>query len=64
MLADLCYWVIEVVLSDLIGSFKFSMPETVKEEIVWNLASVKYSTVGSESVKPAFPMKVECLVKA
>lgn len=50
----------EVILSILIGSFKFSLPEN-KDEIVWNLAGVRYPTVGKDSDKPRFPMRVELL---
>lgn len=47
----------------MIGSFKFSTPEK-KDSIVWNLATVRYPTVGKDSTKPAFPMKMERLSKA
>ncbi|KAJ3489260.1 hypothetical protein NLI96_g2239 [Meripilus lineatus] len=48
----------KVVLSLLLGSFKFSLPD---HEIVWNLAGVKYPTVGRISNTPSMPMKVELL---
>lgn len=50
--------IVEVVLSLLLGSFKFSLPD---HEIVWNLAGVKYPTVGRISNTPSMPMKVELL---
>lgn len=53
---------VEVVLSTLISSFKISMPANGKD-IIWNMAGVRYPTVG-ESVKPAFPMRMERLVDA
>ncbi|TCD69775.1 cytochrome P450-dit2 [Steccherinum ochraceum] len=46
----------KVILSVLIKSFKFSLPDN-KNEIVWNLAGVRYPTVGN-ATKPSFPMKV------
>lgn len=45
---------VEVVLSDLIGSFKFSSSD---KEIVWNMGG--YPTVGYASDKPSMPVKVE-----
>ncbi|TCD64103.1 cytochrome P450-dit2 [Steccherinum ochraceum] len=52
----------KIVLSVLIDSFKFSIDN--KTKIVWNLAGVKFPTVGKDSVKPAFPMVVERLANA
>ncbi|KAJ3478664.1 hypothetical protein NLI96_g9603 [Meripilus lineatus] len=50
----------KVVLTILLGSFKFSLP---KQEIVWNLAGVKYPTVGRASTKPSMPIVVERIRK-
>ncbi|KAH8101250.1 cytochrome P450 [Cristinia sonorae] len=52
----------KVVLSVLIESFKFSMPDS-KYKITWNLAGVKYPTVNQYGTKPCFPMKVERVQK-
>ena len=46
----------EVVLAILLRSFKFSLSS---QEIVWNLAGIKYPTVGRDSTKPSMPIKVE-----
>lgn len=47
---------VEVVLSVLLANFKFS---PAKAEIVWNLGSIKYPTVGHESGDPKMPIYVE-----
>ena len=60
-LAFLAYVPAEVVLTILLGSFKFSLP---KQEIVWNLAGVKYPTVGRASTKPSMPIVVERIREA
>ncbi|TCD65651.1 cytochrome P450-dit2 [Steccherinum ochraceum] len=54
----------KIVLSVLIDSFNFHIPEDKGAKIVWNLAGVKFPTVGKDSLKPAFPMIVERLAKA
>jgi len=48
----------KVVLSMLLHSFRFSLPNN-SEDIVWNLANIKYPTIGKDSNTPSFPMKVE-----
>lgn len=46
----------EVVLADLVKSFRFSEP---KAEIVWNCGGIVYPTVGHESNVPSMPILVE-----
>ncbi|CAL1698257.1 unnamed protein product [Somion occarium] len=48
----------KVILSTVIESFRFSLPQ---QEIVWNIANIAYPTVGEED-KARMPLKVE-LVK-
>jgi len=48
----------KVVLSVLLHTFKFS-PSDNNEDVVWNLANVKYPTVGKDNNIPSFPIKVE-----
>lgn len=48
------------MLSVLIETFQVSPPDN-KDDVVWNLAGVRYPTVGKVSTKPAMPMKVERL---
>lgn len=45
----------EVVLATLLESFRFEM---TNKEVVWNMAGVKYPTVGKDSSYAEFPMKV------
>ncbi|OBZ67636.1 Docosahexaenoic acid omega-hydroxylase CYP4F3 [Grifola frondosa] len=45
----------KVVLSLLIASFTFELSD---KPIVWNLAGVRYPTVGKDSKKPQMPLKV------
>ncbi|KAI0069487.1 cytochrome P450 [Panus rudis PR-1116 ss-1] len=47
----------KVVLSLLLDNFEFSMADCGKD-IFWNLAGVRYPTVGMESNRPQMPMKV------
>lgn len=47
--------IIEVVLAVLLASFTFELTE---EPIVWNVAAVRYPTVGRESNQAEMPMKV------
>ncbi|KAK7676942.1 hypothetical protein QCA50_020060 [Cerrena zonata] len=47
----------KVVMAVLLESFDFSMPDNGKD-VVWNLAGVRYPTVGRESKFAEFPMKV------
>ena len=49
--------VAEVVLVVLLTSFKFSMSEKSKE-VVWNMAGIRYPTVGKVSGHAEFPMKL------
>jgi len=51
----------KVILSTLVVSFKFSISQEIKEQVVWNLASNQYPTIGRDNPKPAFPMRVERL---
>ncbi|KAH8101263.1 cytochrome P450 [Cristinia sonorae] len=53
----------KVVLSVMINTFKFSMPDS-KYKITWNLAGVKYPTVEQYGLQPCFPMKIERVRKA
>ena len=45
----------EVILSVLLGSFKF---EPSGKPVVWNFASVSYPTIGPNDLKPTLPLKV------
>ena len=45
----------EVVLSVLLSKFTFEMSD---KEILWNVGSVWYPTVGRESNVPELPLKV------
>ncbi|CAL1697886.1 unnamed protein product [Somion occarium] len=47
----------KVVLSVLLESFKFSMPDCAKE-VIWNMAGIRYPTIGGTSNHAEFPMKV------
>lgn len=60
MLIFLCQT--EVVLAIILESFRFSKADN-GDKVVWNLAGVRYPTVGRESNKPSFPMKVELIAK-
>lgn len=44
-------------MSVLLDSFEFSEPANGKD-VVWNLAGVRYPTVGKDSKIAEFPMKV------
>ena len=46
----------EVVLSVLVSSFTFELPD---KPIEWNVAGVWYPTVGKDSNKPQLPLKVQ-----
>ncbi|KAL6306612.1 hypothetical protein BKA93DRAFT_824125 [Sparassis latifolia] len=48
----------KVVLSALLPKFTF---ELTHKPIVWNMAGVRYPTVGRESIKPEMPLKVGLL---
>lgn len=50
----------EIVLNVLLHSFRFS-PSKKADEIVWNVAAVRYPTVGKKSMKAELPLKVEVL---
>ncbi|KAJ3479659.1 hypothetical protein NLI96_g8906 [Meripilus lineatus] len=52
----------KVVLAIILESFRFSKADN-GDKVVWNLAGVRYPTVGRESNKPSFPMKVELIAK-
>lgn len=47
----------EVVLSVLLDSFKFSMTDKCTD-IVWNMAGIRYPTVGKVSRDARFPMNI------
>ncbi|KAK7677643.1 hypothetical protein QCA50_019334 [Cerrena zonata] len=48
----------KVVLSTIVSSFKISLSDEA-EDIVWNVAAVRYPTVGKDSTKPEFPLRLE-----
>ncbi|KAK7678132.1 hypothetical protein QCA50_018925 [Cerrena zonata] len=48
----------KVVLAILVSSFKVSLAKNAKD-VVWNVAGVRYPTVGKNSLQPAFPLTVE-----
>ncbi|KAI0789215.1 cytochrome P450 [Abortiporus biennis] len=50
----------KVVLATLIHSFKFSNADC-SNEIVWNVATVRYPTVGKVDNHPSMPLKVEAI---
>ena len=45
----------EAMLSVLLDAFSFS---TAGKDIVWNLATVRYPTVGMDGMKPELPLVV------
>ena len=51
---------IEVVLTVLISTFKIS-PAKETRNVVWNLANVRYPTLGETSNKPSLPLLFERL---
>lgn len=50
----------EVVLATIVSKFKISLADNVNE-VYWNLASVRYPTVGKDSSKAEYPLKLERL---
>ncbi|KAI9059397.1 cytochrome P450 [Trametes sanguinea] len=46
---------IKTVLAELLSSFRF---EKTDAPVVWNLAEVIHPTIGTDSLRPAYPMKV------
>ncbi|KAL4249739.1 Cytochrome P450 superfamily protein [Abortiporus biennis] len=50
----------KVVLSTLLQSFKFS-PADCAKNITWNLAGVKYPTIGKVDNHPSLPIKMELI---
>lgn len=48
----------EVVLSTILSSFKVSLAEESRD-VVWNVAAVRYPTIGKDSTKPEFPLRLE-----
>ena len=44
----------------LLQSFRFS-PSKKSGEIIWNLAAVRYPTIGKDSMKAELPLKVDVL---
>ncbi|OSD00375.1 cytochrome P450 [Trametes coccinea BRFM310] len=46
---------IKTVLAELLSTFKF---EKTDVSVVWNMAEVIHPTVGTDSLRPAYPMKV------
>ena len=53
------FW-IEIVLTVLISTFKIS-PAKETRNVVWNLANVRYPTLGETSNKPSLPLSFERL---
>ena len=51
----MAYVAAEIVLSVLLTCFTFNLTD---KPIVWNVAAVRYPTVGYESTKPEMPLKV------
>lgn len=49
----------EVVLVTLLSTFKFELPKD--KSIVWNVAGVRYPTVGYERAKAEMPLKLTML---
>ncbi|KAI0072184.1 cytochrome P450 [Panus rudis PR-1116 ss-1] len=47
----------KIVLIVLLRSFEFDLDKDVGE-VVWNVAGVKFPTLGRDSDKPAFPMRI------
>ena len=48
----------EVLLTTVLSSFKISYAKESKD-VVWNLASVRYPTIGPDSTLPACPITLE-----
>ncbi|KAK7681356.1 hypothetical protein QCA50_015447 [Cerrena zonata] len=48
----------KVLLTTVLSSFKVSLADESKD-VVWNLASVRYPTIGKDSTLPACPITVE-----
>ena len=46
-----------LVLSTLLSKFKVTLADNV-DEVYWNLAPVQYPTVGKESDRPEYPIKL------
>ena len=49
---------LEVVLSVLVPKFRFLLAKNAND-IVWNLGTVAYPTIGKENSTPAFPVAIE-----
>lgn len=58
VLSLLTYFLVEVVLATMVPRFKISLANNA-DEIYWNLANVRYPTVGKFSDKPEYPIKLE-----
>lgn len=50
--------VAEVVLATIVSRFKIALADNA-DQVVWNFASVRYPTVGKDSNKPEYPIKLE-----
>ena len=50
----------EAMLFVLLDAFRFTVSD---KEIVWNIATVRYPTVGKDGVKPELPLVVAPLHK-
>ena len=61
--ADIISKLLEVVLAAMIPKFKVYMSD-YRDDIVWNLSNVMNPTVGSESMKPEFYVKLERIKEA
>ena len=47
----------EVVLATLLTKFQVTLADNA-DEVCWNLAAVRYPTVGKESDRPEYPIKL------
>lgn len=52
---------LEVVLSALLSSFRFSLLEGENGDIVWNRAGVSYPSSHKSGTKPSMPVKMEII---
>ena len=51
----------EIVLSTLLTSFRFSLPNPGADDIVWVRAGVTYPATRKYNQKPSMPLKMELL---
>ena len=47
----------EVILATLLSKFKVTLADNA-DEVYWNVAAVRYPTIGKESTKPEYPIKL------